>query len=544
MFKSLTDRFNIQSLKCDWYGSWFWNGFYIFKILMYFFLLIDFNLPLNTMLFAATHAHFQRRRIQKYYRIIIAILCLALLYHDSYLPSIKQIIAQRSNLTGFSLSYIAEFMLDFINFKLIGMFALAIVLVKTASLYLRGTTCVILCFILTQFVSSDTLLKNFTKESNVTVNTNFILKNKDLIAQRGTFNNTNLNRYLEAFTKKEDSRSIEVSYSLESSFEPFNIVLFTIDNVANQDLSTFNANDVYALKRFNLYLTGFNSVTTDFNESKLRLFQSICGQKKQDILLDKRNDKCSLLKMIEQLGYDTVAFFNSQKELNTIADKIGKYTHFPDNINPYVTKPRVLYKGTDRKDIYNDEDIFNSYIRYVGSSDLLSFAYIHSSSLLNGNKDNNFEVSYEEKLTSLLVRINKFMDRLDELGKPTLFIMVPTAGAALKGDKTQLKGMRAIPSDNITNTTVMIKFCGIKNAPQTVSLNDPVSYQSIAYIIAKSVSSNVYSEKYPLSLEAFSEDIPRTELVGETDSHYFIKYKNKYFYKTTESGSNWKEYVK
>ena len=120
--------------------------------------------------------------------------------------------------------------------------------------------------------------------------------------------------------------------------------------------------------------------------------------------------------------------------------------------------------------------------------------------------------------------------------------MVPSSGAALRGDKTQLKGMRAIPSDGITNT--MIKFLGMKKQPQTVSLKDPVSYQAIAYIISKAITDNIFSEKLPLSVEAFSEDIPRTELVGETDSYYFIKYKNKFFYKTTQLGSNWKEYVK
>ena len=109
-------------------GSLFFASLYIFKVGLYLTGFIDFSLLLNLLGFTAVCLHFKHKYLNKLYRTIAVILTFALFYHDSYLPSVEQMIAQRNNLTDFSLGYIVEFIEGFINLKMIFAFILAIII--------------------------------------------------------------------------------------------------------------------------------------------------------------------------------------------------------------------------------------------------------------------------------------------------------------------------------------------------------------------------------------------------------------------------------
>lgn len=98
-------------------GSLFFASLYIFKVGLYLTGFIDFSLLLNLLGFTAVCLYFKHKYLNKLYRTIAVILTFALFYHDSYLPSVEQMIAQRNNLTDFSLGYIVEFIEGFINLK-------------------------------------------------------------------------------------------------------------------------------------------------------------------------------------------------------------------------------------------------------------------------------------------------------------------------------------------------------------------------------------------------------------------------------------------
>ncbi len=528
----------------SWYGSWLWNGFYLFKIALYTLALIDFNLPLNLTLFIALHAHLKKPKLNRLYSILMGVLCLALLYHDSYLPSLKQVLAQKSNLTGFSLSYVIEFITDFINpLQLLALVA-AILFIRLASRYIRGSAIVLICFALSSCINSESLIKTFSEDNSIRARQNFLTMDKDLSEHRESFNNVSINRFYEDFLKKERKRSIAFPKELKADQRPFNIVVLSLDNVSNSDLSLFEDNDVSVLKRFNLYLTGFNTATTDFNEAKLRLFESVCGQKERALLLDSKDSRCALSGRLSALGYSVAAFFNSRRDLNTLRSYLTAHTDFSALINPNTDLGKAMYRGADQLEIYNDEDIFRGYLKFAHSRTHHIFAYIHSASLLNGNAFRGREVSYRDRLTTLLDKIDRFIVALDNSEKPTLLVMLPTAGAALKSDRTQLKGMRNIPSDSLTTGSIMVRFCGMKYPPVTVASDAPVSYQAIAYIISKALSDNIYKEDIPLSLEAFTEDIPLTTPVSENEHSIFIKYLSRFFYKNKDEDTGWSEYIR
>ena len=86
-----------------------WNAIYIFKIAIYALGFIDFDTPLNLLVFLLLCLQIRQKQVNLIYRIFISVIALMLFYHDSYLPSVEQMLAQKDNLTNFSLTYIIEF---------------------------------------------------------------------------------------------------------------------------------------------------------------------------------------------------------------------------------------------------------------------------------------------------------------------------------------------------------------------------------------------------------------------------------------------------
>lgn len=100
-------------------SSRFWNGLYLFKLGLYILGYINFSVVLNLLTFLGLCIRFKNNIVQKIYGFLIGLFALMLFYHDSFLPSIEQMLAQKANLTGFSVSYMIEFAYSFINFTMV-----------------------------------------------------------------------------------------------------------------------------------------------------------------------------------------------------------------------------------------------------------------------------------------------------------------------------------------------------------------------------------------------------------------------------------------
>ena len=97
----------------------FYNGLYLFKLGLYLLGFIDFSTFLNLCVFTLTCIHVKWSVINKCFRTLVFVLVFALFYRDSYLPTIEQMLNQKSNLQNFSLEYVIEFAKEFINIWMI-----------------------------------------------------------------------------------------------------------------------------------------------------------------------------------------------------------------------------------------------------------------------------------------------------------------------------------------------------------------------------------------------------------------------------------------
>ena len=130
------------------------------------------------------------------------------------------------------------------------------------------------------------------------------------------------------------------------------------------------------------------------------------------------------------------------------------------------------------------------------------------------------ETEYDLILKNFLLNLDKFVDYLSGLPNDTLFVLIPADGSALQGDRTQLKGVKEIPSHTLTNVTAMVKFISHKQRVSAI---------------------NIFYEDNVMSNLALTEDLSQTSPVSENEQAVFLKFKDRFFYKS--ASEDWTQYT-
>ena len=509
-----------------------WNAIYLFKIAIYALGFIDFDTPLNLLVFLLLCLQIRQKQVNLIYRIFISVIALMLFYHDSYLPSVEQMLAQKDNLTNFSLTYIIEFIEGFVNVKMVIALIVLAIFIKYINRYLRMMTVALLCIISTFFVNFDNVKKVLVNDDVIAVNTNSFSENKEtLIAQRGGFTKTNLDRYLNEFYETEQKRKLQYSLHLKEDFMPFNVVIINVEGMSNTDLTAFNASNHGVLKRFDLYLSDFNSVTTDKKYGLLRSIFSACGQRLNQDLEKLDAEKCSMYSQLMKIGYTYHSLFDTLKDNEYFNKYLNTIAKLPVHPIPYQFASNPLVKSLDNIDIFKS---YTTYITTLPGNMHMSLLNTNLISGIHGNRD------YEAKLKGFLWALDNFIDNLYAFKQNTLLVVMPTRGTTLVGDHTQARGIKDIPSKALTNSTVMFKLIKDNHATQNINFTKPTSYMTVAHVIKRMIEQNAFNPNQELSFEPILEDLTLTPTVSENEKATFIKFREKQFYKTDID--SWKEY--
>ena len=113
-------------------------------------------------------------------------------------------------------------------------------------------------------------------------------------------------------------------------------------------------------------------------------------------------------------------------------------------------------------------------------------------------------------------------------------------GAALRGDATQIPGLREIPMPAITLVPVMVKVIGpdAKRNGDAAAVSEPTSYLAISHIVSEMLA------KPPFGASGFDpgsyvEGLPATEFVSEGETAMVVRRGNAYLLKLERDP--WKE---
>lgn len=134
-----------------------------------------------------------------------------------------------------------------------------------------------------------------------------------------------------------------------------------------------------------------------------------------------------------------------------------------------------------------------------------------------------------------------FMKKMESSGGRAVIAMIPEHGAALRGDKMQIAGLREIPSPAITLVPVGIKIIGgnSRREGNTLSLDEPTSYLAISHIIARLLENPPFT-KNSFAPSDYVADLPITRFVSQNDEVTVASHAHRYYLRQDETG--WLDY--
>lgn len=543
-FNSLKSRFKkLFSFKTI--GLRLWSVYFLFKFGLYFCSYIGFNFLLNLLLCVAMCLRPDNKKIRILYTLCLSFVAVALLYHDSYLPDLHQILVQKQNIADFSTIYIVQFLADFVNMHMILAIFILIIAVLLLKDWIRVTTVIYLLFCWVFCLNYDLLP---TKEIQVITNNNSELEmNSDIPSQANSPTETNLGKYFDAFITHEKDRIITMPTQLGSSFVPFDIILINICSMANDDLAVSGLQMHQVFNRFDISFDNFNSAASYSTPASLRLLRANCGQETESEMYKTRKPECELITSLEAIGYSSSLYLDHTGEYGNYLSSLRNLGGLNAPINN-LKELGIQYNSFDGSPIYSDKDLFDNYLRHMNNGNVQNnISFINLISLHDGNTlpNDHSPLSYNIRANKLLNDINELIDNLEKSNRRTMLIMIPEHGAALHGDKMQIAKLREIPNTKITHIPVYIKFVGLKqqNKSTQIKVRGNYSYLAISEIIRRVINDNVFNDENnnQNTLDLVVKDLPQSADVAESTNSFFMRYANKPFFML--KGDNWKPYV-
>lgn len=525
----------------SWKGLGIWNVYFVLKFALAAFGYINLDFLGNALLMAWLLLPIDRRALRILRGGLGFVAAVVLIYSESWLPGIESIMANKAGITGFSLLYVTELAIDFINPQMVGWGLLALLLYFLLRNYLRLTFFTIVYFlgaVTFPFVQSllpeDAPVQVAGTATSTQAPTTGKAKSDDLKA---------VGEWYSAFIDYERERRATMPQGLSEKDTPFDILLLSICSLSNDDLAASQLDTHPVFNRFNIRFDEFNSATGYSGPALLRLLNGACGQPSHNDLYGERRTECEVMTRLGTLGYTQRLLMDHSGEydnfLQSLRDKAG-VTAPLDN-----TKFPLRYMGFDDEEISDSLAVLRHWQRTQARSKdrrtvtLMNFIALHDGNRLPGRGRSE---PFKPRAKRMFDDLNTFMNELERSGRKVMLVIVPEHGAAVRGDKIQAPRLRDIPNLRITQVPVMVKFFGLKGLPtEAIHVTGNTSYLALTSLIGKTLETDYFGKQGgSVPLEDLVQDLPQTNPVSENGQAQVLKYKDRQYVRM--NGGEWKPY--
>lgn len=523
-------------------GLGVWNVYFIIAFALAAFGYIELNLLGNALLMAWLLLPVG----PKWLRILRGTLGVAaaavLLYSESWLPGVDSILANKGGIAGFSLLYMAEFALDFINVKMVGWGLLVFLGYFLVRRYVRVTF-----FTIVYFLGAVTMpwVQSILPERApvVTADAGGQTNEAAAPAKTGKADAKAVGEWYDAFLAYEHDRRARFPNGLSEKDTPFDILLLSICSVSNDDLAVSQLDQHPLFKEFNIRFDSFNAATAYSGPALLRLLNGACGQPSHSELYGERRPECEIMTRLGTLGYSQRLLMDHSGEydnfLQSMRDKAG-VTATLDNAK-YPTR----YMGFDDEEIADSLAVLRHWQRRQVKSKagrtatLINFIALHDGNRLPGR---GRAEPFKPRAQEMFDNIRTFLRELERSGRKTMVVIVPEHGAAVRGDKIQVPRLRDIPTMRISRVPVMVKFVGLKGMPnEPIHVTGNTSYLALTSLIGKTLETDYFSKDGgTVPLEQLVHDLPQTNPVSENGTVQTLEYQGREYFR--QNGGEWKPY--
>ncbi|MEN7526448.1 cellulose biosynthesis protein BcsG [Cupriavidus sp. DL-D2] len=451
----------------------------------------------------------------------------ALAWHESTLPPFERVISQFTNISEFTPAYLLELLQRIVSIQLVVAALLVLALFLLVNRWVRTTTFVLIAlFAMPFWYGLGVNLPGAGARQAAARTADSPRANIDAT--------NNYDAILAAFREKEAQRSATMTPLTASPDAQFDVILLHICSLSWDDLDAAKSTNHPLLSRFDYLFKNFSSAASYSGPAAIRVMRASCGQEAHKDLYDPDPEQCHLFADLAQAGFAPHILMNHDGRFDNFRAIVEKEIGVP-GIQAEATEgvPEAM-RSFDNSPILGDFATFDHwYSRLPKTRKPVALYYntvtLHDGNRLPGKRLTSLE-SYPLRLKALLDDVDRIIDSIEKSGRRAVVVFVPEHGAALRGDKNQISGLREIPTPHIIHVPVGVKLVGLP-APQAqsqgqpaapVTIDAPMSFLGLSQLVFNLVADSPFRAGAP-ALTHYAEDLPQTAMVGENEGTITMK---------------------
>lgn len=513
-----------------------WSAYFFSKLLLYAAGYIGFAPWLN-LLFAVFTALPTRNARQRVVKNVFAVpIGIALLYHDSWLPPVDRVLSRAQNVASFTVPYLIELLGRFINWRVLAALAVMLAVYDLARRKLRMSTFVFVGILITILAPESGLLLVPKISSNP-------------VAPAGTYTAPDprsmspkqLDELLSAFYEAERSRQVAYRQGQQTA-EPYDILLVHVCSLSWDDLEAVRFTGNALFDRFDILFTAFDSAASYSGPAAIRLLRGNCGATTHQGLYSPARPECLVIDGLQNAGFEPHWLMNHDGHFGNFLDDVSERAAFPAAPeNP--AEAAVAQRSFDDSPIYDDYSVLSRWWRERAANPAPRVVlYYNTISLHDGNKaqGDHASSSYAARLARFTNDMSRVLDELGKSGRRMIVLFVPEHGAAVRGDRRQIPGLREIPTPAITRVPVGVVLLNAAQSPARVQqrVDTPTSYLALSELLSRFLTDDPFEKTTDLA--AYATNLPSSEPVAENDGTVIMRVGNDYMMRTPDGEwSHW-----
>jgi cellulose synthase operon protein YhjU len=515
-----------------------WSAYFFAKLLLFAGGYIDFNPWLN-LAFAAFTALPPRNGRQRFAKNLIALpLSIVLLYHDSWLPPISRALSQVGNLQAFSAGYLLELLGRFISLKVLTELVVMMALYLLARRKLRLSTFAFISIALIAAFPHGWPMATSNVVSAAAAGTT---PNSGAAAEADPRNMRPeaLDALLAQFYAKEQQRQVRFAAPAQDG-APYDILILNVCSLAWDDLRYVKRDQDPLFNRFDLVLSNFSSGATYSGPAAIRLLRGNCGQTEHAALYHPPKPECLVLDGLQKIGFETHWLMNHDGQFGNFYADVrdrGGVSVTPDS----NSGAQLAQQAFDGSPIYSDYSVLSRWWARREQNPAARVAlYYNTVTLHDGNKvvgAGRTDSSYPTRLNTFISDIGHFLDDLQHSGRHVVVVLLPEHGAALRGDRRQISGLREIPTPAISRVPVGIFLVNASRGAQSLQqrIDAPTSFLAVNELLSRLIADNPFA-KSNVSIASYTQQLPQTDSVAENEGTTIMLTGRQYMMRTPDGG--------
>ena len=510
-----------------------WNLYFLAKFALFWKELIGFH-PIENFAFALVLLVPLESPTWRRVRHAMAVPAgIALLYYDTWLPSLGRVLSQVNLISNFSLAYLIELGGRFVSVPVVALLAGVCAAYLILSRWLRFSVVVTGALLL--LAAGGTPQGPYTATDSA---------NAGSVAAGAA--KTDPETALREFFAREAGRAVAMPKPAPGD-APFDVIFLHVCSLSWDDLQAAGLENHPLLPRFDFLLTRFNSASTYSGPAAIRIQRATCGQAAHDKLYAPAAANCYLMESMREAGFEPAVVLNHDGQFDNFLKFIQAQGGMQVPPMP-LGGIRVAQHSFDGSPIYDDAGVLGQWLgtRAKAKPERMAVYYntisLHDGNRLSGDKAQTGSLeTYRARLAKLLDDLDGFLLALEKSGRRAVVVMIPEHGAAVRGDRMQIAGLREIPSPAITLVPVGIKVIG----PQThrngnaARIDEATSYLAVSELVARMLARTPFSAA-GFSPAEYSAEVPSTPFVAQGEDAVVIQSGGSYLLR--QGGAGWGNY--